>query len=502
MINKGRRDRIIKIKGVEFTERQIIGLQENGLLDRMLGMKLAQKQVKLKNDPASVSITNTPALQGPLQYNENLGGAFSSPGVRPTRFNAVQRPRSLARMLKPKVSEYNQEILEIMTEVTSGSGTNATGFCDNPPSVGNALTCKQTFLFSEWYKKLQLNSIPQLGQLRNRAEVPGQILNTGPQDNPLIPDLMYRIMDTRSQLQYELYLLGMDKARTLEYVLVQGDSSKSSVNAANGWIKEFDGIDKQIKTGHADPTGRLCAALDSMVTNFSNNLIGNTVGGGDPRTITQLLSDQYYAAQDRADRTGMGNIVVGFLMRKEMFRALTDVYANTYATSRFQTNTLTAGTPQTQDALHTNDLRLEMLKGNFLLIEGQPVPVVFSDGIAIGGVAANTYAADIYLVAWSWEGMPLVNLEFFDMANPYQLEYVGFVNADDQRVLNNGMYRVGYRSTGLCKEYHFADRMRLILETPFLCGRIDNVTFTYYAQTRDANPGSSFYVGGGVSYQS
>lgn len=499
---KQKDNRTLKIKGVEFNARQLESLQKAGVLERVVGAKLkATVGTKYKNNPASTSLANTSALQGPLQSNEALGGIFSSPGVRPQRFSAVQRPRTFMNVLKPRPSEFNEEILEIMTGVTAGTGTNASGFCADPPTPGQAATCKQTFFFGSWYEKTQLNSVSQLGQLRNRAEVPGQILNAGPEENPLVPDIMYRIMDTRSQLQYELYTLGMDYARNLELVGIQGDYSKDYTSANHGFIKEFDGIDKQIKTGHVDPTGTACAALDSIVINFNGNLIGTSVGGGDPRNITQVISDLDYAARDRGKYVGMENASWGFIMRRELFRSLTDFYANTYATSRFQTNTLTAGTPiiQTDSA---NKLRLEMLNGQFLLVEGVPVPVLFSDGIVIAGQGNSTYESDIYYVPFEWEGFPLINLEFFNMANLYADEYAGFVGMDRYKVLNGGMYRVGYRSTGTCDEYHFTSRMRLILETPFLAGRIDNVSFAYYAATRDAMPGSSFYVNGGPTYQS
>jgi hypothetical protein len=62
---------------------------------------------------------------------------------------------------------------------------------------------------------------------------------------------------------------------------------------------------------------------------------------------------------------------------------------------------------------------------------------------------------------------------------------------------------VGLRSTGLCREYHFAMRARLILEAPFLAGRLDNVTYSYRtAEWRDAYPGASAYVNGGISRRS
>jgi hypothetical protein len=73
-------------------------------------------------------------------------------------------------------------------------------------------------------------------------------------------------------------------------------------------------------------------------------------------------------------RTAAVNWTWGFIMRKEQFRALTDVYANTYATSRFQANSLSAGTPLLQDGQRTNDLRLEMLNGKYLLVEGPADP--------------------------------------------------------------------------------------------------------------------------------
>jgi hypothetical protein len=499
------KEKTLKIKGVEFSERQLRAMVDNGLLERLTGVKV--KDLKYKNDPASTSLANTGALQGPLQGNESLGGAFSSPGVRPQRFSAVQRPRSFTKLLKPRMSEYNQEIIEILTASTEGSGANASSYCGDPPTVGDLLTCKQTYFFGEAFEKIKLNSIPQIGQLRNRAEVPGQILNMGPAANPLIPELMYRILDTRSQLQYELFNFGMSRARNLEKVLITGDYTKPSNETEHGYMKEFTGLDLQIKTGYTDPTGVTCPALDSIVENFNNNPIGTTVGGGDPRSISAVISDVSYAVDDRAKQTGFeggdgGNeLDIIAIMRREMFRALTDVYANTYATTRFQTNSYSAGLPLLQDAQRTNDLRVEMLQGNYLIVEGRPVPVFFTDGLPLTPVGNNTYESDMYLGPINWNGMPLINLEYFDMANGYATEYQGFVNADDQRVLNNGLYRLGYRSTGLCKEYLFADRMRLILEVPFLFSRIDNISFTYYAKTRSAYPGTSLYAGGGRSYQ-
>ena len=454
---------------------------------------------QFKHNPVSASLGNTPALQGPLQGNPNLGGLFSAPGVRPQRFSAMPRVRTMASLLTPMPNEFYTEILSIVTGATDGSGTNPADFCGDPMTVGALKQCAQTFTYGKYFRRSQLNSINDIGYLRNRADVPGEILNSAPEDNPLIPDIMWRLTDTRSQLQYALFMQGVAIERSWEQVLILGDDSKSNTQTHDGWIKEPKGLDLQIMTGYADTSGVLCPAADSIVIGF-NTPISGTIGGGDGRTITSAISDLWYAVQDRAEQVGMADTTWAFLMRKEMFRALTDYYANTYATTRFQSNTMTAGNPVIQIATDTNNLRLEMLRGQYLIVEGINVPVIFSDGIPLEGQGNNTYLADLYIVPLAWRGRPLLRWEYFNLGNQWANEFVGFIPNQRRVVINNGLFAMGYESTGMCDLYLFSSVMRLFLETPFLAGRIDNIIFSYAAQTRNAIPGQSLYVNGGVSY--
>lgn len=454
-----------------------------------------------KNNPASVSLTNTPALQGPLQGNPALGGLFSAPGVRPDRFSAFPRVRSFAKLLTPQPSDIYNEIISIVTGAADGTGENASNFCGTAPTPGYLKQCEQQYGYGKWFSKTNVNSINDIGYLRNRADIPGQILNSGPQGNPLVPDIMYKLVDTRSQLAYELYLQGTMIERSLERALILGNPGTASSGTQRGFIKEFKGLDLQIKTGYADTSGVLCPAADSIVIDFGSANIGATIAGGDGRTITSAISDVWYALLDRATQVGMDGVEYAIVMRKEMFRALTDIYANTYATTRFQSNTYSAGLPLIQDATRTNDLRVEMLNGQYLIIEGQIVPVVFSDGIPLDPTGGdNNYKADMYFVPLSWAGRPLIRLEYFNLGNQYINEWNGFINPDRRRVINNGFYAMGYNTVSFCDEYLFASVMRLILETPFLAARIDDVEFSYLAQTRDPYPGTSMYVDGGTSY--
>src|SRR5574342_35694 len=473
----------------EYSEIELKALEKAGVLH--IGTEYRQK-----HDPASTTLT-APTLHGPFPGNANQFGLFSGAGVRPERHSALARPRTLARLLQPTPSEYTNELLEIMTGQTASTGTNATGFCGNPPTVGQLKVCRQQFIWGSYSVKTDLNAVPLIGQLRDRADVPANILHASPAANPLIPDMMYRLDQTRSQLQYELFRIGVSTERSLETVLIQGNTALNSTQSQHGWIAEFAGLDGQIATGHTDqPTGVACPAADSAIVNFNADVAG-TIAGGDGRNVVQAAHDLVWALKDRGAQVGMEGVEYAIIMRGEQFRAVVEQWACQYATYRCSGS---AGNPFNTNTNDTNALRLEMLGGEYLLIDGMAIPVVFSDGIPREVLANNTYMADMYVVPISWNGMQLLRFEYFNMANPYATEYRQFVSPDDKTVLNNGLYLAAKRTTGFCDEYLFAARMRLILETPFLAGRLDNVQFVFQAPIRDAIPGLSFYADGGLTY--
>lgn len=486
---------ILTLDGQEYTLDDLRVLERAGAL---------QTGRTYKNNPGATGTANGPTLQGPFNGNDSQFGIFSSPGVRPERFSALERPLTFARMLIDRGglqrSEYFNEVLEILTGVGAGAGSNATSFCDNPPNAGQASTMQRVFTFGQWFYKTTVNAVPNVGRLRGRADIPGRILNQGPMADPLVPEVMYTLNDTRSQLQYELWRVGVGLERSLEKVLIQGNSTLASTSTNDGWIKEFSGIDQQIKTGYTDAvSGALSPASDSISENFNAAVGGTQASTG--RNIVQVVSDTYFALLQRAARVGMNGTSFVFAMRLEFFRALTDVYACNYATARCTNSN--AGQPQTIDQTYINELRLEMLNGQYLLVEGVKVPVVFSDGINLVQTGATSFANSFYIVPLDWNGQPLLRMEFFPMDNPYANEWAGFLNAERYRVLNNGLYLVGYQSTGMCDNYLFASQMRVILEAPFLAARFDNVYFTYVAQTRSPYPAETFsYAAGGATYRS
>lgn len=470
------------IDGKEYTDAEILTLAKAGVFS-----------IGRKNDPASTSLANTPALHGPLQGGTGFG-LFSRPGTRPERFSTLTRPYTLAQTLPLLPSEYTDELIEVMTGVTTSSGTNADGFCGNPPTVGIAKTARQVFRWGDYYVKTNLNSIPQIGQLRNRADIAGQILNAAAGENPFVPDILRRMTDTRDQLAYELWLVGVSLERSLERVLVVGNRADTGTNREHGFITEFNGLSSFIKTGYTDiDTGVLAPALDSAVVTW-NASIGSTVGG---RNFATALADTYFGLAQRAQMMGMAGTQWVLVMRSDLFKAAAEQLACTYQIMRCNFAGNTDG--NRQDVAETRRLYDGMMQGQYLMAEGDQIPVVFSDGMVRETVANNTYKGDMFFVPVSWSGRALTYMQYFNLGNTYAQEYANYLGNDTQ-VLNNGLYRVGVRSTGLCKEYHFATRMRMIAETPHLMGRIDGIQYSFLAPIRDALPGDSFYANGGITY--
>jgi hypothetical protein len=239
-------------------------------------------------------------------------------------------------------------------------------------------------------------------------------------------------------------------------------------------------------------TGVAAPALDSAVISFNANISGNGANGFDiVENITMLVR----GLQDRAAGVGT-NASHAIVMRRDAFFAIADVWACIYATYMCDG---TAASPNNRDGMVIQSLREEMLRGRYLKVAGQDIPVIFSEGILQEVTANNTYKSDIYVVAYEADGIPLLTLQYFDMGNSYINEFANNFGLDDVAVMNNGLFLVGKRSTGLCIEWHVQSRMRLILDAPFLSGRVDDVIYTSIDPLRPSIPGVSLYADGGIS---
>lgn len=438
-----------------------------------------------KHDPSSTASTWT-APHG-------TGGIFSPGAVRPDMYSTIPRPtNNLIGQIPLMQSNKDNEIYEILTGVTQTQGNAAADSCSEGPTPGRLKVCRQTFAWGEMKVDTEVHRLANFGRRLDYQDNDRNVLNFMPADSPYIPQVPSLDLNTRLGKQFVELGLGVELA--MEYVDFVGTAGSTSNSAyLNLYISQYAGLENLVKTGHTDSvTSVACTAADSIII-AHNAPIGSN--GVNSVSFVANMVDMYFGASERARIVGMADTQFAFVMHPKAWRAVAEVWACQYDTDRC------AGSQYAENnrnAMEVTRFRDEMYRGQYLLVDGVPVPVLLSTGVPATGVSNNVYNTDIYLLPLSWRGRPLLFRQYFPLANAEAQTFLGLEN--DARVINNGLYAVGKRSTnGLCTKFEFYSKHRLILDTPFLAGRVNDVQITFRAQSRDVRVGESLYADGGTS---
>jgi hypothetical protein len=458
--------------------------------------ELQEMQSIFKNNPASTTITSQP-VYGPYQDGSGRYGTFSYPGIRPEMFSAFQRPFTLASLLGVRESMIANEKIGVMTGATAAGGTNAADFCGDPPTPGQLKRCVQNYIWGKWFMKTNLNNVAEAGEYVDYADVNKKILNLVESPNPFIPDIMTRLdISNRSGLLLanELWNIGTAFERSFDRVAIRGNATLAPANTQLGWIKEFNGLERQYTTGKVDlDTGLPCPAVDSTVISWGTG-IDATVAG---RTFVEMLTDTFFEKTMEAERMGFTGIQWAWEMSMRLFRALTYIWACQYYTYRCSTN---ATNPNYTMAETIRNDQLDMWNGRYLLIDGMRVPVIFSDGINTVRASATVYTDDnMFLTPVGWSGGKLLNLEYKKMDNEDAMQFANFGGVNRVFPMNNGMFLATTRFTGFCVEHLFAAKMRIVQDAPWLGAVINTIQYTYAAPYRNPLPGASDHFNGGAT---
>jgi len=437
-------------------------------------------------------VGNVPAVQN----MHGSGGLFSRSGVRPEMWSALPRARTLSRLIPFRRSPYEDKITEILTGQLETIGSNPESWCEVGVTAGKLKVCQQITPFGQLKISTDKITLQNAGLRRDYADTPRRLLNSGQADNRFVPEALASMpLDTEDIKAVTLYRTGVAIERAIGKVEFAGVTTKTPAQAVKGFIREYRGIEGLVKTGYTDAVeGITCPAADSVVINFNDN-IGETMS--DARNIVEAVTDMYVALLDRARQVGI-NAEWVIAMHPFMFYAMVDAWACNYATSRCE---FTSGNNNrlVVDGNGVNQMRIDMLNGQYLLINGVAVPVVLCDGIADGSNGGNSYTQDMFMLPLTANGEEVLYYDYLDMGN----EVVQSILRDNFNtpyvVINDGLYGVSQSFTEGCLSWSFHAQVRLMLDTPFLAGRVDNVTFQYLVNSRSPYPGQSLYDNGGVS---
>lgn len=454
-----------------------------------------------KNNPGTTTTANANVLHG--TNPSGTLGLFGSPGVDPRMYATILRANgSFSSALPLLGSVILQERREIVTGINAPTGTNPTGFCAPGMTPGDMKISRQNYEFGNILADTQTVDLINTGAYWNRADQNRDIIPPQIQNAPFMPDILDGA-NVNSQAYKQFLQLGNNLSRASEIVLIQGNKTAPNTGAGSQsfFISQPEGVDRLIKTGYADVTsGALTPAVDSRVQNFGAINVTGTAAQG---TIVDYMTDMFTAIWMDLFGNGMGydegSSSFAILMHPRAWRPVTRQWPCAY-------NTMGCSVLATNNTQHLNitaeserQLQDQMYNGKYLMIDGMRIPVLFSWGVPLVTVAPDTYNTTFYIVPIRLNGEATTFIEYFNTGNDFQNQLANITPAQNTRVINNGMYRIGKQDQPFCVLFKVAGKWRLRFDAPFAAGRIDNIQVTDRTRMRSPFPGDSYYVNGGAT---
>lgn len=459
------------------------------IMDRQ---KAQRYGVGLKHD-----LTPGPITAG---YSHGPGGLLTFPGVDPDVFNATMGPKSMLGQIPTKGSVYTDPTFWTITGVTDDTGNEKNAVCDDAPIAGLMKGCLAHSVFGRYERSTAQLEINRLGQRVDRGDpLDLRMVNSPIGDLGIFTGGAHDSNTPGNVLVNEVSRKFWERNVSMHRLLAQQLWRGSPANnSAGGGYKEMTSFPILINTGYTDvETDVACPAVDSYVKNYGYGRIDATGS-----QIVAALTNVIHQLKFRADRARISPVRWVIAMRQELFYELTSIWPCSYLSYRCAVSPGMAapmqGVIDAQDAIRLRD---EMRSGNYLLIDGERFEVVTDDGIlelngnsSGGNFPAGCFSSDIFVIPMSVIGGQAVTyLEYFEYQNPSLSEALG--NMILGRI--EGAFLTWPKQTNLCIQWQTKVEPRLILRTPWLAGRLQNVAYCPIEHTRDVFPDDPYFVDGG-----
>ena len=470
--------------------------------------KVGQAFMDLIGQFAAENLKKAQTVGAPVgPYVHGPGGLFGVRGLeRDVISTHTQIKGSLGEIVPIQSSIDTNPLFPYITGFLRSDQQEKNAVCDDPAQAANFKTCIQTTVFGRKEFKTRQVEINRIGQRINR----GEFMDLNMLNGPLV-EQMAGLMSGFFGLQNQSSILaGREMVMRLVEVGVayqrwfcpQVFTGNPANSSAGGGYKEFMGLDLLISTTKVDAlTGAACPSLYSDIKDFSYRQVDS---GADP-DIVRTIASMWRTLTRKAEQQDLAPADIRIVMREPLFYELTRFWPCKYMTDACSfTNTATLN----MDAAAQIRMRDEMRNGKYLLIDGRQVPVILDDCIMEDNRADNAaipiggFASDIYFVPFSARGGTIRTLywEYYDYRNDV------LPGASDVRAAptffwsDNGVFLWGLKAPdNWCLEVISKTEPRLILRTPQLAGRLQNVVYVPLQHTDDPLPSQDYHVNGGVS---
>lgn len=453
----------------------------NQVADELRG---SGSQINLKHD---VTGTPLPTYYGP-------GGLLSDPYSRPDVLSTMLAPDGFAVTLPRIKSLVANEISKIITGITQGTKRENVTACGPGDIPGHLLGIDIIRKFGDFKISPEPVDVKKLGRMDTHGTRQHSIINYQRSNNPFLPEPL-RGMNPLSDAARQLWEAGVQIENSVGLIEVTGDNTVTGLSAEIGWQREFDGLDKLIAENIVGAYGNQAEAIDSMVIpwNASFNSTGTGIVAG--MNLPQAYHAMFYSRKELARRARISNPVWAFTGDDRLWYQLTFLVACAFVYAGCAN--ASDDTPIQRQAGEIERRAIEMQNGKFLPVNGERIPFIPTSGAEVLDDADPE--GTLFLVPLYGMGRPLTYMQYFDMANGDITAYLASIGDGAIRPSNDGLYLINSSRTGSCIQITVEASMRMMLDAPFLAGRIDGIDFPGYPGFRNPIPGRGSYAGGGSS---
>jgi hypothetical protein len=468
----------------------------NGVDYNTLMMFAAMLQANKEGADPMELITKALASQNTATLLQQPGGIFSTVGLDNNVISTHVTPRGIGASLPVFQSNLTDPRYPVFSGFSAEFGGRPNAPCDEAPSgyMKSGTLMAQFGRIAHGTPTIEADSLlDEARGVTTNLRLMGQMLG-----NSTIGPRMSDADVLDLVVKAEMVGVGVQFERDLAKMLWQGDPAN---NSAGGGHKEFPGLDLQIQTGQVDAESNVALpGVDSYIENFGYNLVG-----GQNRDIVEDLSYMIYYLEDLAERTGMAPAEFRLSMRSELWYDLSAAWPCRYLTNRCS-NISGANVVSLNDGLQIQ-MRDRMRQGMFIEANGKSYPVEIDDGIFEhnntnnANVPAGSYASSIYVLPVRARGnFSTLYWEHKDYRGvARQISPMGAGAQHLQFWTDTGRFLWSMDQQYWCFKLQAKVEPRVILRTPHLAGKLQNVLYTPKRHTRDFDPASPYWVNGGVS---
>lgn len=420
------------------------------------------------------------------------GGLWSTTVDRDV-LTAHIRPEGISSILPLLATVDDDPRFGTLTGYTDPEGAEPENACEDAPA-GFVKGCTLTARFGLTRRDTNTIEFDKVMLRRNRGDfmdlqLRGRVLGLSNLHPPSLNERQILNILTKS----EMVTAGVNAERKLVKEIWQGTFGVNT---------EFPGLDSQIVTGQIDADSSVaCPAMDSDVKDFAYD---DVEGGG--RSIVEYISMLEWFIYFNARRMGLLPATWVWAMRPELWQVFTEVWPCQYNTGKCATSLIGGQSRVVIDGRENISERDEMRRSMTLEVNGRRYPVVIDDGIFEqdstndANINPGDYASSIYFVPLTVTGnFPVTYMQYLDYRNTVANDNVALLMGRQDFWTDSGVWSWAIEQVKWCYKLALKTEQRIVLRTPQLAGKIDNVRYSPLQHLRSSDPASPYFADGGVS---